>query len=240
MLLRPGYNGFRVIVYGALFEVWDAALVDRDVWEGVPGVIEVLRVAYLWAERRSAERGFCTVIIPLGEEHYGEAPRSYLSLVPDACAIATLSNKVSFAAYLDTHGLSKLRPTNYGSDKDVEFPFVLKRTDLAGGMGIEFGPLEGRFRQAARDDNVPGQAEAAAGVRCGLDQFRHPCVCKNGVMLWNCTFAWDLGPRSSAFLSSAQRSLFRRHARCCRTCRGSRAPPLFGPVLRELQTLAQW
>ena len=49
MLLRPGYNGFRVIVYGALFEVWDAALVDRDVWEGVPGVIEVLRVAYRFA-----------------------------------------------------------------------------------------------------------------------------------------------------------------------------------------------
>jgi hypothetical protein len=168
--------------------------VDRDVWDGVPGVIEVQRVA----DRSSvnavpSNADIRTVIIPLGEEHYSEAPRSYLSLVPDARAIATLSNKASFAAYLDEHGLSKLRPTNYGSDEDVEFPFVLKRTDLAGGMGIEFVRSTAEFDRRLKTTMFRGKQRLLQAFVAGSTEYVTHCVCKDGVILWDCTFAWGLG-----------------------------------------------
>ena len=136
----PGSRRFRVVVYGAFFEIWNAALVEPTLWGDVAGVVEVLRAADRSSLNLPAplRPDICTVIIPLGEEHYRDCPPRCLSLVPDARSVATLSNKASFAAYIDELDLAKLCPKNYGRIEDVEFPVVLKRVDLAGSIGVEF------------------------------------------------------------------------------------------------------
>ena len=40
-----GSRRFRVVVYGAFFENWNATLVAPRLWEEMPGLVEVLRVA---------------------------------------------------------------------------------------------------------------------------------------------------------------------------------------------------
>ena len=191
----PGSRRFRVVVYGAFFEIWNAALVAPKLWEDIPGVVEVLRVAdrsslNLPAQLRS---DVCTVIIPLGEEHYRERPQRYRSLVPDARSVATLSNKASFAAYIDELGLSKLCPRNYKRIEDVEFPVVLKRVDLAGSMGVEFVRSKADLDSLLKTPMFLGHKILMQAFVSGAKEYVTHCVCKDGDILWSCTFAWDLG-----------------------------------------------
>jgi hypothetical protein len=116
---------FRVVVYGAFFEIWNPALADPKLWQIIPGVAEVLRVANISSLNFSAPScaDMRTVIIPLGEQHYRECAGRHLSLVPDARAITILSNKASFAAYTDGLGLSRLCPESYKEQGPCRIPF---------------------------------------------------------------------------------------------------------------------
>lgn len=186
---------FRVIVYGAFFEIWNPALANPKLWQTIPGVAEVLRVTDrssldLSAPSRADIR---TVIIPLGEQHYSEVPAHYPSLAPDARSIATLSNKASFAAYTDKLGLSKLCPENYKSREHVEFPFVLKRVDLAGGIGVELVTSKEQLDRLLETPTFRGQEVLLQAFVPGATEYVTHCVCKDGAILWSCTFSWTLG-----------------------------------------------
>ena len=191
----PGSQRFRVVIYGAFFEIWNAALVEPTLWGDVAGVVEVLRAADRSSLNLPAplRPDICTVIIPLGEEHYRDCPPRCLSLVPDARSVATLSNKASFAAYIDELGLSKLCPKNYGRIEDVEFPVVLKRVDLAGSIGVEFVRSRADLDSLLKTPMFRGHKILMQAFVPGATEYVTHCVCKDGAILWHCTFAWDLG-----------------------------------------------
>jgi hypothetical protein len=192
----PGSRRFRVVVYGAFFEIWNAALVDPKLWRDIPGIVEVLRVADHSSLDLSLSPDLRTVIIPLGEEHHRSFPQQYLSLAPDAHSIATLSNKASFAAYIDGLGLSRLRPKNYERMENAEFPVVLKRVDLAGGMGVELVRSRADLDSLLRTPMFRGRETVLQAFVPGAMEYVTHCVCKDGDILWSCTFAWDLGSDS--------------------------------------------
>ena len=186
---------FRVIVYGAFFEIWNPALADPRLWQAIPGVAEVLRVANVSSLDVSAPScaDMRTVIIPLGEQHYRECAGRHLSLVPDAQAIATLSNKASFAAYIDRLGLSRLCPETYKDKDHVEFPFVLKRVDLAGGIGIELVRSRAHLESLLQTAIFRGREVLLQAFVPGGTEYVTHCVCRDGSILWSCSFAWTLG-----------------------------------------------
>lgn len=193
---KQGAPRFRVILYGAFFEIWNPALANPKLWETIPGVAEVLRIANRSSLDLAAPScaDIRSVIIPMGEEHYGEVPAHYLSLVPDALSIATLANKGSFAAYTVKLGLSKLCPETYKSREHVVFPFVLKRVDLAGGIGIELVNSQEHLDSLLKTAIFRGYKVLLQAFVPGATEYVTHCVCKDGVILWSCSFAWDLGP----------------------------------------------
>ena len=191
----PGSQCFRVVVYGAFFEIWNAALVAPKLWDDIPGVVEVLRAADRSSLNLPAplRPDVCTVIIPLGEEHYRELPERYLSLRPDARSVAILSNKASFAAYLEELGLSKLCPKSYKRIEDVEFPVVLKRVDLAGSVGVELVHSQAHLNGLLKTPMFRGHETLLQAFVPGAIEYVTHCVCKDGDILWSSSFAWDLG-----------------------------------------------
>jgi hypothetical protein len=192
---KQGPPRFHIIVYGAFFEIWNPALANPKLWETIPGVAKVLRITDRSSLDLSAPScaDIRTVIIPLGEQHYREVPTHYLSLVPDARSIATLANKGSFAAYTEELGLSKLCPENYKSREHVEFPFVLKRVDLAGGIGVELVSSHAHLDRLLKTAIFRGQEVLLQAFVPGANEYVTHCVCRDGVILWSRSFAWDLG-----------------------------------------------
>jgi hypothetical protein len=104
-----------------------------------------------------------------------------------------LSNKASFAAYIDELGLAKLCPKNYGRIEDVEFPVVLKRVDLAGSIGVEFVRSRADLDSLLKTPMFRGHKILMQAFVPGATEYVTHCVCKDGAILWHCTFAWDLG-----------------------------------------------
>jgi hypothetical protein len=187
---------FRVVVYGAFFEIWNPALMDRALWQTMPGVIEVRRVAERLSLRILPPAGpdTRTVIVPLGEEHYRQSPRQFLSLAPDAASVATLANKAAFAAHAARLGLSRLCPATYRTPAEIRFPCILKRVDLAGAMGIEFVRSRLELDRLLDTPTFRGQETTLQAFVPGVTEYVTHCVFKNGALLWHCTFAWALDP----------------------------------------------
>jgi hypothetical protein len=188
----------RVVIYGEHSPDWMTALAPgAAVWTGMPDVDEVLlvpdRPGVVIPEPRHG--GTRTVVIPLMEDHTRHCPPHYLSLVPDHRSIDVLADKAAFADYVRTEGLGELCPETYESAADAVFPCVLKRANLNAGQGVVIArslpDLMSRLAQ-----------EPWAGHTCILQSLeREPveyvthCVCRDGRILWHCTFAYEADAR---------------------------------------------
>lgn len=190
----------RVIIYGEHSSDWMTALAPgAPVWRRMPDVGEVLLIpdipgAIIPKTPRADAR---TVIIPLMESHARHRPRQYASLVPDGRSIDVLANKAAFAAYARAHGFGYLCPQTYASSADAVFPCVLKRLDLNAGEGVAIvgSPLELK----ARLEEYPwdGWPVILQSLAAGATEYVTHCVCRNGRILWHCSFAYEAYPLGS-------------------------------------------
>jgi hypothetical protein len=195
LFANTGSPSIRVIVFGHAWPEWTAALREKSVWQGVNGIAEVLlnvgaardiRRNSAW---RSADR---TIIVPLAEEHINACPPGFWSLKPDRLAVETFADKLLFADYVERQGLAGLSPTTYRSPDAVQFPCVLKRVDLYGGFGIEIARSRRHLETLLADEMWQGKKFVLQSLVAGLREYVTNCVCKNGRILWQTSFAYAM------------------------------------------------
>jgi hypothetical protein len=190
----------RVIIYGEHSPDWMSALApDAPVWRKVVGVEEALSVRDS-AEMDIAEpsrTGLRTVVIPLMEDHARHCPRQYLSLIPDERSIDVLANKAAFAAYAEAEGLSHLCPKTYASSADAVFPCVLKRLDLNAGQGVEVANSPEELQSLLQREPWRGRPFILQSLTAGSVEYVTHCVCKNGLIVWRCSFAYEMDATAS-------------------------------------------
>jgi len=134
----PARGKVRVVIFGEHSPDWMTALEPgAPVWRRLPDIDEVLKArpgdAAIPRPRSTDVR---TVVIPLMEDHIASCPKSFAHLTPNARALDVLRDKSEFAAYVRANGLQHLCPATYSSPEVAQFPCVLKRVDLNGGVGV--------------------------------------------------------------------------------------------------------
>ena len=161
-----------------------------DTWKGISGVTEVVlvrdsRIAHLPPPRSAGGR---TVVIPLDLDDIRRCPRHHPSLVPNELALATLGNKRAFARYVAANGLSDLCPTSFWTEEEAAFPCVLKRTDLHAGMGVAVVRSREELRTFLEAETWKNKEIVMQAFVPGAAEYVTHCICRNGRILWHCTF----------------------------------------------------
>jgi hypothetical protein len=187
---------FRIVVFGAFFSDWNRALVDRAMWQTIPGVIEVVRVARKSQIAKLPSTRAETVIIPLGEDHIRDCPTDHRSLVPAADALETLGNKARFADFMEQSGLAGLCPRTYPRRQDAAFPCVLKRLEQNGAYGVELVASAGQLDALLRSDVFVGQHYLLQAFVPGDVEYVFHAVCRDGAILWSIALSRAMGPEA--------------------------------------------
>ena len=190
----------RVMIYGEHSTDWMSALApDAPVWRKIGGVEEVRLIPDIpdveIAEPSRAD--IRTVVIPLMEDDARHCPRQYLSLIPDERSIDVLANKATFAAYAEAEGLSRLCPETYANGADAVFPCVLKRLDLNAGRGVEVASSPEELKWLLERDPWRGRGYILQSLAAGSREYVTHCVCKNGLIVWRCSFAYEMNSAAS-------------------------------------------
>ena len=187
---RP--DRIRVIVYGTHSADWMSALrPGARVWQQLSGVEEVLHTnTEGFEDPFPASAGTRTVVIPLMEEHISTCPTSYARLMPTTRAIQVLSNKAEFASYARANQLTHLCPEIYSSVDAAQFPCVLKRVDLNGGVGVRIVYSEQELRECVEQEPWRSRPYLLQSYVGGSRQSVAHCVCKDGRIVWHCSYAY--------------------------------------------------
>lgn len=188
----------RVIIYGVHSDDWMTALApDAPVWKMIGGVRvrEVAIVPDTPAAQVPPPAGEVdrTVVIPLMEVHTRHRPRGLPALVPDERSLRILSDKAEFAAFAKANGLARNCPTTYVNGADVAFPCVLKRTNLNAGHGVAVVDTPQHLQSLLRGAPWQGEDFILQSLTTGATEYVTHCVCRNGEILWHCSFAYDMG-----------------------------------------------
>lgn len=188
---QPGVPD-RVVILGAFFSDWNAALVDRALWQSIAGVTEVVRAIRPADIAALGPPDGRTVVVPLGEDHIRQCPAGYPSLVPDDRALEVLGNKRRFARFMEEEGFSALCPKTYDLG-DVEFPCVLKRLDQNAAYGVELVNSPQELDRQLRSHVFAAREHLIQAFVPGDTEYATHCVCKDGEILWSCTFSRAMG-----------------------------------------------
>ena len=70
---------------------------------------------------------------------------------------------------------------------------MLKRVDLAGGIGVELVTSKEQLDRLLETPTFRGQEVLLQAFVPGATEYVTHCVCKDGAILWSCTFSWALG-----------------------------------------------
>jgi carbamoylphosphate synthase large subunit len=185
----------RVIIFGDPGRRWRSALgPGAAVWERIPEVRDVVHVDDVpdLVFPRAGPADSEDVIIPLFENHTRQCPTGYRSLIPNNRALRTFGHKGRFAAYLRRHGLSALSPAVFRDEAEAEFPCVLKSARLGSGRGVAIVRSASHVRELLELEPFKGQDHVLQALVGGAREYVTHCVCRAGVILWSCSFAYDL------------------------------------------------
>ena len=185
----------RILIYGIHSQDWMQALrFDSPLWLELGFINEVLIVPDtkgivipepFYKKSR-------TVVIPLMESHIRNCPKGFYSLIPAPLALEILSEKGQFAKYMQTIGMSALCPETYTSVESAKYPCVLKRVDLNAGRGIVVVQTAQELDLYLKHDWWLGHKLVLQSFAAGLKELVTHCICKNGHILWQVTFEYEL------------------------------------------------
>jgi carbamoylphosphate synthase large subunit len=185
----------RIIVYGIPNKTWRAALgPSGPVWAAMPEVGDVHLVEEIEEIQAlgPAPETVRTVIIPTLEAQTKACPRHYPSLIPDERSVDVLSNKAAFAAFVASHDLGSHCPQTYGDAAQARFPLALKRTRLNSGIGIARADSHAELAALLLEDTWKGRAVVLQDWVGGDTEFVTHCVCKDGRILWDCSYEYRM------------------------------------------------
>jgi predicted ATP-grasp superfamily ATP-dependent carboligase len=195
-LLREGLaRKIQVIVYGRHSPDWMSALAPTaPVWPGLDLVREVVHVDATEDDLPARIRRDCyPILLPLMEEHARAAPVNIASLTPDAELIDLLADKGLFAAYLLERNLAAFAPQLYQSHEDVDYPCIVKRTDLNGGLGVDQVLDREALDQIVEAKSLHREKFIIQAWVGGTDEYVTHAVLRDGEIVWDKTFHYDLG-----------------------------------------------
>jgi hypothetical protein len=186
----------RVILYGAGSARWREALDPASgVWDGVPGVSEVV-----FAERFSDllrqgwGEGRRSIVLPLRRRALQRFPRLWWNLAPSRFAHDSCVDKLRFDRFMRTAGMAGMVPASWREPAECRFPCVIKRFDKDGSFGVRVvGSMDEltatlaakpfRRRPVLFQDLVEGL----------IDHATH-CVAVDGRIVWQTSYAYDIDP----------------------------------------------
>ncbi len=184
---------FRVIVYGKFHISWMEALApEAPVWKAFPTLRQVIHLDDVPDVRLPAPVDHPTLILPLMEPHILNCPRGYYSLRPSELALKVLAHKGNFATYMDMRRLGHLVPTTYASAEAATWPCMVKPLDLRAGTGIQVVESAQQLQELTQQEDWKGRAYTLQSVVDGTFEYVTHCVCKDGRILWTCSFECEM------------------------------------------------
>ncbi len=181
--------GRSVILYGIPYADWNAALSDRGLWSKLPGVAQVRRLP---ATPHGSGARTDDVVIAMKTGHIARRPGGR-ALEPTARAIATLEDKAKFAIYMAASGFGDYCPRTYVGRQEAVFPCMLKRTDLSASLGVAIAQSTKHLDELLQTRTFQGHPYLLQALVQGNVEYATYCVCKDGQVLWSCSFATDIG-----------------------------------------------
>jgi hypothetical protein len=196
-----GRRNVRAVIFGAHSPSWMRALAPLALlWEGVPGVREVLHVPADGVVPPLTSRWQKTVIIPLMEPHIGLRPDSWPALVPSDLALRTLGDKAAFYRHAQALNLTSHCPAMFNSLDTAEFPCVLKRTNLNAGNGVSIVTSREHAEELMTQAPFVGKPCILQALVRHVGEFVAHCVCKEGRILWHCVYFYE--PQENTLVQS--------------------------------------
>ena len=178
-----------MILYGIPYADWNATLSDRGLWSKVTGVAQVRRLpATPFGSGARAD----DVVIAMKTGHIVRRPGGR-ALAPTARAIATLEDKAKFAVYMAANSFGDYCPRTYAGRQEAVFPCMLKRTDLSASLGVAIAQSAKHLDELLQTRTFQGHRYLLQALVQGNIEYATYCVCKNGRVLWSCSFATDTG-----------------------------------------------
>jgi len=185
----------QVFVYGNHSQDWMSALAPTaPVWLGQDLVLEVVHVDATEHDLAAQIRPDCyPILLPLMEHHARAAPATFACLTSASDLIDLLANKSLFAAYLLERKFTEVAPKLYQSLADVDYPCVVKRTDLNSGRGVDLVLHEEALNQIIEARTRLHENFIVQSWVGGSDEYVTHAVLRDGKIVWNQTFCYDLG-----------------------------------------------
>jgi carbamoylphosphate synthase large subunit len=170
------------------FADWNATVSDRELWQKLPNVSRVLRrpATPLGSGARADD-----VVIAMKTAHLRRRSGGR-SLEPTPGAIAALEDKAKFAIYMAEQGLGDYCPPTYAGPMGATFPCVLKRTDLSASLGVVIARSSDHLAELLQTRAFEGHPYILQAAVPGNVEYATYCVCKDGRVLWSCSYATDM------------------------------------------------
>ena len=181
-----------VVVYGkGLWSSWkDALRADSEFWKGFSSIEKVIEVDTLDFPLQDVCKNYNkTVLIPLSVEDNFNHPKGCLTLVSSKETLHTFNNKDLFYKFLEQNDLQEYFPKTLNiTSPTPEFPFIMKRLDLYGGVGIALIWDQQRYEWALNNHRFKDQRYLVQEYVEGDVEYVTQVMCKDGEVLWNVTF----------------------------------------------------
>ena len=124
-------------------------------------------------------------VIPLYPPSYRTMPSPAWALIPSREAQRICADKALFARFVRIHGPSDATPATWSTDGPIQFPAVLKRTDLMANRGIvivaDAGALAARLAEPDWCDHPVIVQEYIVGA---AEETLH-AICVKGRIIWH-------------------------------------------------------
>jgi carbamoylphosphate synthase large subunit len=181
-----------VVIYGkGLWSTWREALgTDSPFWEGFSSIEKVIEVDKLDFPLQEICKNYNkSVLIPLSVEDNINHPKGCLTLVSSPETINVFNNKELFYEFLSSNGLEEYFPKTINITSDTpKFPFIMKRLDLYGGVGIALIWDQQRYEWALNNHRFKDKRYLVQEYVEGDVEYVTQVMCKDGDLLWHCTF----------------------------------------------------
>lgn len=188
--LRP--DTFDVAVFGSNYPNWlDRLASDADIWAELPMVrsVGLYGDGWLGHEGTPAQR----FVLPLLEGNIRTCPAGW-ALVPRSAELEVLADKARFARYMQANRLERFAPRTYWSQESVQYPAVVKRTDLYAGYGIQLVHSPEELAATLEQEMWAGHpAVFQEYVEGGLEYVLQAVVVR-GLLVWHAAFEIVIPP----------------------------------------------
>jgi hypothetical protein len=186
----------RVILCNPRTDRWRQALDPRSgVWDGVPGVDEVVIVERFgellrhgWAGGRQS------IVVPLTRRALQGFPRLWWNLAPSRFAHGTCADKQRFDRFMRRAGMEEMIPASWRRLEESRLPCVVKRLNKDGSFGVKVAWSRAELEATVANKPFRRRPLLFQELVEGLIDHATHCVAVEGRIVWHTSYAYDIDP----------------------------------------------